>query len=124
MNTRRQRGLSGAGWFLVIILIFSVASVGVRLVPVYLDHRTLDQLIIDLVESPEVAKMTSRQFRAALQKDLRMNNIRDFELEDMIEFERRDGVVRVQLNYEVREPLVSNADLILSFEEQYERVVN
>lgn len=124
MSTQRQQGLSGAGWFLVIVLIFSAASVGVRLIPIYIDHRTLGGLITDLIATPEAATMTSRQFHEELQKDLRINNIREFELKEMLEFERRDGFVRVNVNYEVREPLFANIDLILSFEEQYERIVN
>lgn len=124
MNTRRQRGMSFGGWLIVALLVFSAASVAIRLIPIYLDHRLLDSLISDLVATPEVAKMTSRQFREALRKDLRMNSIRNLELKDMLKFERLEGAVRVDLNYEVREPLVSNIDLILTFEEQYERVLN
>ena len=48
-----------------------------------------------------------------------MNNLRDFKVVDILKIDRgRDDTV-LKVNYEQREHLVSNVDVVLTFEEQF-----
>ena len=66
--------------------------------------------------------LTERQFVARLTQKLKLNNIRDFNLKEMIKVERGNGAVKVHLQYEMREHLFSNIDIVMSFDENYEKV--
>lgn len=119
----RQRGMSASGWFLVIALILGATSVGVRLVPHYMDHKIIDGAILSMLESPSLNEMSRGQIYERLKAQLKRNNIREFEPGEAIEFEKKSNTVTMDLFYEVREPLFWNVDVILSFEEHYEKVL-
>ncbi|MEE4300940.1 MAG: DUF4845 domain-containing protein [Pseudomonadales bacterium] len=119
----RQRGMSASGWFLVIALILGATSVGVRLVPHYLDHEIIDGQIRSLLENPGFVDMSRGQIHDRLKAALKRNNIREFDSREALEFEKRSGAVTMDLFYEVREPLFWNVDVILTFEEHYEKVL-
>ena len=121
--TNRQRGMSGSGWFMTIVLVFGAASIALRLVPHYLQHGTVDGQILSLLDNPDLAGMNSRQVHRRLESMLKLNNIRDFEIEDKLEIERSAGNVKMDLVYEIREHLFWNVDVILTFEEHYEKVL-
>mgnify|MGYP005853917589 CR=1 FL=1 len=123
MKQRHQRGMSLSGWFLVVVLILSVASVGLSTVPAYLQHRTLDGLVQSLLERPDLGELSNAGLLDRLERSMKMNNIRDMEIEDMIELERGSGTLQIHLVYEVREHLFSNVDVVMSFEEHYEKII-
>ena len=123
MQQRHQRGMSLSGWFLVVVLILSAASVGLAMVPAYLQHRTLDGLVQSLMERPDLGELSDARLLDRLERSMRMNNIRDMEIEDMLELERGSGTLQIHLVYEVREHLVGNVDVVMSFEEHYEKII-
>lgn len=123
MQQRHQRGMSLSGWFLIFVLILSISSVGLSMVPAYLDHRTLDGLVEALLERPDVGDLSDAKLLDRLESSMKMNNLRDMEIEDMIELERGSGTLQIHLVYEVREPLFANVDVVMSFEEHYEKIL-
>lgn len=123
MKLRHQRGMSLSGWFLVVVLILSAASVGLSMVPAYLAHRTLDGLVEAMMERPDVGELSDAKFLDRLERSMKMNNLRDMEIKDMIELERGSGTLQIHLVYEVREHLFANVDVVMSFEEHYEKIL-
>ena len=124
MKQRHQRGMSMSGWFLVIVLILSASSLGLSTVPAYLDHRTLDGLVESLLERPDLGELSNARILDRLESSMKMNNLREMQIEDMVELERGTGTLKVHLVYEVREHLFSNVDVVMSFEEQYEKILS
>lgn len=122
MHLRAQRG-SFMGWFLVIVAVLGVASMVIRFVPHYIDHRTIRGVIQDMVEDDRIARSNANEFRRTLGQRLQMNNIREFDIPEAVTVEARAGDLTVELAYEVREPLFGNADIVLTFEERFERVL-
>lgn len=119
----RQRGMSGSGWFMVILMVFAAASVGLRLIPHYTQHSTVDGQIRSLLDKPEMARLSRGEVHDRLKSNLKLNNVRDFDTRDKLEIEMSSGVVKMDLFYEVREPMFWNVDVILTFEEHYEKVL-
>ena len=112
---RHQRGMSGSGWFMIIILLFGAASVGLRLMPHYLDHNTIDGQILSLLENPSLRQMGPAGIHRELERMLKLNNIRDFETKDKLEIQKGAGTITMDFRYEVREPLFWNVDVVLTF---------
>lgn len=126
MGCRRpahQRGMSGSGWFMVILFVFGAASVGLRLIPHYTQHNTVDGQILSLLDKPEMSGMSNSEVHERLKSNLKLNNVRDFDTRDKLTIDMAAGVVKMDLFYEVREPLFWNVDVILTFEEHYEKVL-
>ena len=122
-RARRQAGMSGSGWFMVIIIVMGAASIGMRLIPHYMQHDSIDGLIRDLVEQPDLAGMNGVKIRRELTQMMKINNIRDFDLRDKLEVQKGAGTLEMDFKYEVREHMFWNVDVVLSFEERYEKVL-
>ncbi|TVS16120.1 MAG: DUF4845 domain-containing protein [Gammaproteobacteria bacterium] len=122
MQLRSQRG-SFIGWFMVIVVILGISSVVIRLVPHYVDYRTMRSVLQEMVDDDRIARSNAAAFQRTFNERLRLNNIRGFDVANALTVEARTGTLTVDLRYEVREPLFGNADIVLKFEESFERVL-
>ena len=110
----KQRGASFLGWVLVLAMISVVGLLTARLVPPYIDFRTIGTLI-EALPPDQVRTMSKLEIRDALQKRFLINNIRDMKVADILDIQkRRDGTVLL-LNYEVREHLAYNVSVVIEF---------
>lgn len=112
------------GWLLVLLLVVAFALQLVRIVPHYLDHRTLTRVVADMVADEQYALGTSVQFRRALTQRLQRNNIRSIDLDTAVRIEQRATGLRVDIFYEAREPLIGNMVLLLVFEERFDSALH
>ncbi len=116
---RQQTGLSILAWLVVLIVVGSIALLTVRLAPHYIDYRTLVS-IIDGLPASSVHTMSKGEIRDTMLKRMKINNIRDLDVRDILEIDRkRDGTALI-LHYERREPLVYNVDLVVTFDRRFE----
>ncbi|MFN3238542.1 MAG: DUF4845 domain-containing protein [Pseudomonadales bacterium] len=113
-----QRGVGFAGWLVIILLLGGLLSVGTKLVPIYMNNNTISGLMDKLSEEPDVAMKSKGEIFKILTNRLKLNNIRDFKVEENMEVVRtKDGSTLV-LDYEARVPVVGNIDLIASFNKE------
>jgi hypothetical protein len=117
---QRQRGLSLTGWLFVLILVFGAATLAISVIPVVIEFRTANSVLEGMVADGNVAAMSRRDFYDNLQKRLKLNNIREWPLDERVKWERTKEGVLVDLAYEERMDLFWNADLVLTFERHYE----
>tara|TARA_B100001964_G_scaffold148807_1_gene163954 strand:+ start:362 stop:742 length:381 start_codon:yes stop_codon:yes gene_type:complete len=113
---RKQAGMGAAGWMLMLAVFGSVLTVGLKLVPLYLDHNTMSKILDGLAEEEGVSQKRDGTISKMIQKRFKLNNIRDFKVRDNVEVKRsRDGV-DIIMDYEVRLKFAGNVDLIASFD--------
>jgi hypothetical protein len=116
---RHQRGVSILGWLVIIILVGAVAMLIVRLAPHYIDYQTLVS-VIEGLPANSVHSMSKTEIRESVLKRMLINNIRDLNVRDILEIDRkRDGTALI-LNYERREHLVYNIDIVLTFSRRFD----
>ncbi len=123
MTLRFQRGAGFIGWFMIIAIVLGIASYVIKLAPHYIDHRTMRGVLEEMVADDRLARGTAAQFRRAFQERLQINNIRDFDHSEALVVESRAGNLTVDFTYEIREQLFGNADIVLKFDERFERVL-
>lgn len=118
-SRRRQLGLTAVGGLAVLLLIVSGVTLTLKLAPHYIDYYTL-QSVLDGLPADDVRSMSRTSLHDMLKKRFKINNLRDFEISDIITLDRsRDGTVLL-LKYERREHLLFNVDVVLTFEKRYE----
>ena len=116
---RRQGGLSALSALAALLAIVAVITVTLKLAPHYIDFFTMRSVIQGLPAN-EVRSMSRTALNEMLQKRFKINNLRDFDIRDIIDLDRsREGTV-LELKYERREHLIYNVDVVISFEERYE----
>ncbi|MBL6689216.1 MAG: DUF4845 domain-containing protein [Pseudomonadales bacterium] len=121
MNTSRYRQNGAMGSLIFAILIFGgMISLGAKVVPVYMDHNTMSTILDKMAEEPGMGSRGDGGIREEMRKRFKLNNIRDFDLGKHVSIERHGRGTDVMLDYEVRIPLVSNLDLLASFNKKVE----
>lgn len=104
---------------MVVALVGIVAIAGLKAIPAYMDNGVVVGTIEAMDERNELEKMNVREIRAALQRTLITNGIRDFDPLN-IQLISEDGERYVTINYEVRSPLFMNIDLVVVFDDRFD----
>lgn len=114
-----QRGLSLVGWLLTLALIAFVASAALKLVPHYLDYMSMKK-IIESVDSNQALDITTvDDFYSYVGKSMQVNSIRDVDLNKALKVTAANNKFDAHLQYEQREPLILNMDVVLKFDRQF-----
>ena len=117
LNKNRQAGNLG-GWILAILMFGGLLSIGSQVVPLYLDHSTMSTLLDKMAAEPGVSLRGDGELRAMMKQRFKMNNIRDFDIEEHVVIKRTPQGTEVIMDYEVRLPLFFNLDLIAAFDKE------
>ncbi len=118
VNLSGQSGMSALGLIATIAVVVAFVVLTLRLGPHYIDFRTLQAVMGDL-PGAEVHEMDKRAILETLQKRFKINNLRSFRARDVISIDRNKSGTTILINYEIREPLLGNADIVLTFNESY-----
>jgi len=116
---RRQAGMGFFGWLMALCAAGFAVSIGLKVVPHYLDYNT----VVGIVEGigPEAWRSSSsKKMHETIDKGLKVNNIRTFTSKDVLKIERAQAVTNVNVDYEIRENLFSNVDVVLVFKKDYQ----
>lgn len=117
MRSRKsQLGLSFIGWFLVLMAVGGTASICVRLIPHYLEFRTIVSVIESVNREEDITQMSKARLVQHLRKRFSINNVRGFDFRNNLKLSRKRDVTTVTVAYEVREHLIANADVVLKFD--------
>ena len=117
-SVTRQFGASFFSWLFLIGLLGFAGVMGLRIMPIYIDSYTVDQVLEEAVTESRTKKMSKNQLWASISKRLNVNNIRNINKEHF-KFKRERGKLAITLKYEVRTKLVGNLDAIASFEKTH-----
>jgi hypothetical protein len=107
------------GFLCGLLLLSSVLALSVKLFPVYVDYNFVSSIARSLLNSGNASSMSQSQIRQDLEASLRLNNIRDVDIND-IQIIRTSAGTRIHIRYEKRVKLIGNIDLIVSFDEVIE----
>ncbi|MDA1300603.1 MAG: DUF4845 domain-containing protein [Proteobacteria bacterium] len=114
MNNRQRGGVGS--WVIIIIILGGSLSMGLKLVPLYMDHSTMSKVLDRMSEEEGVSTKGKKEIQDMVIQRFKLNNIRDFPVRDELEINRSGKGTELALNYEVRIKLISNLDLIASFD--------
>ena len=114
-----QKGLSLLGWLMGLAVIAFLASTAFKVIPHYLDYLSLEKIIA----SPETDKAAGIQsvgdFYGHVGKGMQVNGIRDLDLRQALTVKVENQYFHARLQYEKREPLISNLDLVVRFDKEF-----
>jgi len=119
LNRGRQMGALG-GYIIAILVFGGLLTIASRLVPLYMDHNTMSNIMDKMQDETGLGVKTDFQLIDLMKNRFKLNNIRDFPIHEHTEFKRSGRGTDVVLDYEVRIPLISNLDVIASFKKEIE----
>jgi Domain of unknown function (DUF4845) len=115
----KQGGASFLSWIVIAAMVSALGLIAARLAPAYVDYRTICTLI-DALPADKVHTMAKVEIREALQKRFLINNIRDLDVNQIIDIDHKRDHTVLSLKYEVREPLIYNIFIVVAFDRQFD----
>ena len=112
----RQQGLTMISWLVVGGIGIFFIMLGVKLIPVYLDHYSLRNVLETVQNEPNPRALTPRTIRKLIKRRLSINGVYDFDQKN-IKISKKKGRTVVDVNYEVRIPMAGNIQALVSFSE-------
>ena len=121
MRRMKQLQTGGVGSWIFIILVFGGSlSMGLKLVPLYMNHNTMSSVLDAMAEEDGLAARRTNDLQQMMMQRFKMNNIHEFDVKENVEIKRSSNGTEIIMDYEVRIPLVQNLDLIAAFEKSVE----
>ena len=118
IGASKQRG-SALSTFCILLVLVSTVSMALKVGPHYIDYRTILS-VVEQLPPGEVNAMSRAAVFEALEKRFPLNNLYDFEVRDIIQYERGPKSTTITVDYEKREPLFLNLDVVIKFHKQFE----
>ncbi len=118
-SLKRQRGLSPLGWIALLLVIGFAAIVAIRIVPVYMDYYAVVSSAKSVHTQGALQGGTEQELRRALDKQLSINDVNDIG-DDIVTIKRSRNGIEMTVDYEVREHLIGNIDLVMKFHRRIE----
>ena len=113
----RQRGMGLGAVLIVIVLVVFFVHVAIAMVPAYAGYWQVRSIMDRMPEKPEVIAKGPRSILQNLGTQLSINNVRNVSRSDF-KLERAEDGLNLKLSYQVREQLIANVDVIMTFEHQ------
>lgn len=115
---RSQKGLSMLSWLVVLCIVGFLASVFLKVLPHYMDFYSLQKIVTSAETESAYQLRSPNDFYAHVSRGAEVNNL-DFVLKDIMDVRMENNEFLVHLNYEQREPLIENLDLVVHFDREY-----
>ncbi len=124
-SLKKQQGVSALGVLVTVGLFGFLLMCTMRVVPSFLEGRSVQQAIEHVLEDPEIPKASLREIRKKLEASFNMNQINAISPRD-IKITRDGDLIKVDAVYESRVPLVANVDAVVMHDQlvwEFERRV-
>lgn len=111
---KQSRGMTLIGFIVVLGLIVFAAYIGIKLIPIYINHSSVVSEMRSIASQPGAARLPLRTLQSNLMTRFDISTVRHVGPEH-IRIESRGGPQLI-IAYEVREPLIGNIDAVVRFE--------
>jgi hypothetical protein len=116
MKTRfSQQGLSMTGWMAVLFVVAIFVTCAVKIIPLYLDAWTARTAIENVVAKQREKTESIRAIRSAISRQFIANRVEVVKIKK-VKINKTKGKIVIDANYEKREPLFYNIDVVVKFD--------
>lgn len=120
LNRQNMQGLSILTWLVVLAIGGLLLLATIRLVPVYLEYSSVRTVINNVISDSNTAMLSEHQIRDTIAKRFQVNRVENVSARD-VEIKKDGMKLTIKVDYEVREPLVANVGLIVTFKRDFEK---
>ncbi len=116
---KNQKGASGLTILVILFLAASILTIVMKVAPMFFDNMTVAKVLEDVGAQSDIAELSDDSIISAFSKRLTINNVRGFDMKKLV-IGRDDGMLTIDINYETRDTIFKNIDVIVSFENHFE----
>ena len=112
---RKQGGMTMLGFLMMLCLVIFFAFCAMKIVPMYIEFYSVKQALKGLAEDQSLAGASKEKIREMYLRRLEMSYADNVKKMDAMKFESGDGGVKMVVDYERRESLLANLDVVGKF---------
>ncbi|MDD3517640.1 MAG: DUF4845 domain-containing protein [Chromatiales bacterium] len=118
-DLKRQQGVSIIALVAGVALAVVVVTIGVRLLPIYMEYFSVNSILKDVSSQGGASKRSITEIRKSAERHFSVNDINRVKLTDIV-LDTKGGKPELVLKYEVRTKLIGNVDGVVVFDRRYE----
>jgi predicted membrane protein len=111
---KSQRGMTMLSWLVVLGVSVFFILIGIKMVPTYLEHYSVKQVLATMENDRMVRKMSAAEMKKNFFKRLKINSVYEFN-RDWITIKKEKNGTRISVDYEIRKPVAGNVQILMSF---------
>lgn len=115
-SKQKQKGISPVGVLFMMCVFGFVLLLFFKLAPHYMDYWTLRTVFTGVADIPGITKKSKPEIESVLLKRLIINSFRDFSPKRDSYVGKEDGVLTMEFDYVVKEHMIANIDVMLTFD--------
>lgn len=119
-NSKHQSGASFFGTIFLLILLAIFLLTGLRIAPAYIDNNVIVNAMNSMDSNNDLSSMSLNEIRDNLLRTLTNNGIRNFD-RNSVQLTQEGRAEYIDINYETRFPLIYNIEVVVTFENRFER---
>jgi len=112
----KQRGITLLGFIMVMAVVGVFAFVGFKLFPVYAEYYSAVSDLKAACLEPDSSKATLQDMRGKLSRRFNISYVSSIDLAKDVKLVKNGEVRSININYEVRKPLIYNLDFVAKFD--------
>lgn len=105
------------GWLFIIAVFGFCLTIVSKMGPAYIDAHFVEEGLQSLAENAQIREMSNTEIKRELDKFFTINNVRG-EPTKAVKIIRGADSTLVSINYELRQPLFKNVDVVMIFDKQ------
>ena len=110
-----QRGMTMLGFLITLCVVIFFAYIAMTIVPMYIEFYSVKQALKGLANDSELANAPKDKIRQMYLRRLEMSYADHVKKMDALKFDSTDGGLKMIVDYERREPLIANLDVVAKF---------
>lgn len=119
---KRQEGLTGISILIIVMFLVFVASLALKVVPVYADDSAIKSIVASFDNKGDMRGKTKKMVTDAFIKRMKINNVM---LEkDQWSLTKKDGDFLLVVDYEPRGELIGSLEFIVHFHHEAKFAAN
>ena len=111
---RMQRGMTMLGFLITLSVVILFVYCGMKIVPMYVEYYSVEKALASLANEPGSATSSKEKLREIFFKRLYMSYATKVKPE-ALKIEARDNGYQLSVDYERRESLIANLDVVGKF---------
>lgn len=116
----RQRGMSMSMLLVVMSVVVFLATFAFKAGPAYFENWTVNKVIEQVAADEQVMRGSRKAVYKQMNTMLSHNNVWTLKAEDIVTLTKQDNGYVASIDYERRENLFSNIDLVMRFNTEEE----
>lgn len=114
---RKQRGITMLGFLITLCVVIFFAYCAMKIVPMYIEYYSVKKALASIASDAQAADATKEKIRSNFARHMQIDYVATVKPE-MLKIESTDTGYNLIMNYERREPLFANLDVVGKFNAQ------